>query len=731
MRTLVISTGIVLLLTQISGVAQQPQPQAAAPPAAPLVNSMAGLRGMVDTEAADRLPIKRVVLYKNGVGFFEHLGRVRGTQVVSIDFTSGQLNDVLKSLTTVDLGNGKVTGVSFNTDDPANRKLGALSLPLGEDATALAFLGAIRGARVEVQAGAGPVTGRVLAVEQRTVGEGERASQTRELSIVTDAGELRTFDLSPRLAVRVLEGDLRGDIRRYLDIVASTRQKDLRRMNIATSGTGDRQLYVSYISEVPIWKSTYRLVMPTRATDKPLLQGWAIVDNTIGEDWAGVELSLVAGSPQSFIQELSQPLYARRPVVPLPSSAQLSPQTHEATLMAEAAPRSIRPAAREDGCARRDGGWRGGRRARVPRHRRAPAMMRAEEAYDRMAASEAAATGRELGDLFEYRLKEPVTIRKNQSALVPIINAPVEAERVSVWNAGTGPRPRAAVWLTNATPFTLDGGAFSVQEDATFTGEGIMDPVKPGEKRLLSYAADLALLVDSRQETAEPERVTSLRITRGVMIMQRELHEKRTYTARNEDAKARTLIVEHPNRAGWKLTGPAKPAETAPGSYRFRMQIGPKTSASLTVEETRVLDTSYQVSNLTSDQITMIAPTADAHAGGGAGAAGRRGEEGRGRRRGGRDHSAFARDRADLPRPGAAAREPEGAEGQRRGEDAGDALHASARRAGDAAGHDQARSRRAGGAARQAPVGARRAGPGDRGGEVARASHFAGGWAFR
>jgi hypothetical protein len=565
---------------------------------------------------ADRLPIKRVVLYKNGVGFFEHLGRVRGTQQVSIDFTSGQLNDVLKSLTTVDLGNGKVTGVSFNTDDPANRKLGALSMPLGEDTTALAFLGAIRGARVEVQGGAGLVSGRVLAVEQRTSGEGQNQSVVRELAVVTDSGELRTFDLTPRLSVRVLESDLRGDIRRYLDIVASTRQRDLRRMNIATSGTGDRQLYVSYISEVPIWKSTYRLVLPSKAGEKPLLQGWAIVDNTIGEDWTGVELSLVAGSPQSFIQQLSQPFYARRPVVPLPSSVQLSPQTHEATLLSETsaaeavseerprmamAPRLNMAAGGVPGGV--VGGVVGGRLMEVPA---APAPGVAGASYDAMARVEAAAQGRELGDLFEYRLKEPVTIRKNQSALVPIINAQVEAERVSVWNASTGPRPRSAVWLANATPYTLDGGAFSVLEEATFTGEGLMDPVKPGEKRLLSYASDLSLLVDTKQDAIDPERVTSLRIARGVMIMQREFREKRTYTVRNEDSKARTVVIEHPNRAGWKLVSAAKPDETAPNVYRFRVQAAPKATASLTIEELRAMDASYQVTNFTDDQVAMF-----------------------------------------------------------------------------------------------------------------------------
>jgi len=609
MRSVLAIAGVVVWLAQAPGLAQQPPASSTPKPQA--VAASAGS----DQASADRLPITRVVLYKNGVGFFEHLGRVRGTQQVSIDFTSGQLNDVLKSLTTVDLGNGKVTGISFNTDDPANRKLGALSLPLDENTTALAFLGAIRGARVEVQGGAGLVTGRVLAVEERTVGEGSNQSVVRELAVVTDGGELRTFDLGPRLSVRVLEGDLRGDIRRYLDIVASTRQRDLRRMNIATSGTGDRQLYVSYISEVPIWKSTYRLVLPSKAGEKPLLQGWAIVDNTIGEDWTGVELSLVAGSPQSFIQQLSQPFYARRPVVPLPSSVQLTPQTHEAMLMSDTAvadtsaderPRMAMAPRQNMAAGGLPGGVVGGVVGGLPEAPPPPAPMRAAAAYDAMARTEAAAQGRELGDLFEYRLKEPVTIRKNQSALVPIINAQVEAERVSVWNASTGQRPRSAVWLTNATPNTLDGGAFSVLEESTFTGEGLMDPVKPGEKRLLSYASDLALLVDAKQDTADPERVTSLRISRGVMIMQRELREKRTYAVRNEDSKPRVVVIEHPNRAGWKLIGTTKPDETAPGVHRFRVPVASKSTASLVIEELRAMDTSFQVTNFTDDQLTMF-----------------------------------------------------------------------------------------------------------------------------
>src|SRR5258708_32223338 len=106
-------------------------------------------------------------------------------------------------------------------------------------------------------------------------------------------------------------------------------------MSISEAGSGDRDIFVSYISEVPVWKSTYRIILPEKAGEKPLLQGWAIVDNTIGEDWKDVQLSLIAGAPQSFIQDISQPQYARRPVVPLPEAALLTPPKPEASIETE------------------------------------------------------------------------------------------------------------------------------------------------------------------------------------------------------------------------------------------------------------------------------------------------------------------------------------------------------------------------------------------------------------
>ena len=249
----------------------------ATPPAKPQAAPAANEARSDGAEPAAKLPVRRVVLYENGVGYFEHLGRVRGSQDVHIDFTSAQLNDVLKSLTVLDLAGGRITGVDYNSEAPLARRLATLRLALGEKPSVSEFLGALRGARLEVRGGTGPaLTGKLLSVERKTRNAANWTVETDEISLITDGGEVRSVDLNPATSVRIVDHDLNVEIGKYLSLIASAREQDVRRMTISTAGTGERNLYVSYISEVPIWKTTYRIVLPTKAEKKPLLQGWVI-----------------------------------------------------------------------------------------------------------------------------------------------------------------------------------------------------------------------------------------------------------------------------------------------------------------------------------------------------------------------------------------------------------------------------------------------------------------------
>jgi hypothetical protein len=583
-------------------------------------SQLSSLTGGADS--SERLPVTRVVLYKNGVGYFEHAGHVRGSQEVNVDFTTAQLNDVLKSLTVLDLGKGRITGVSYNSNAPLERRLGSLNLPVGEKPTTAQFLDALRGARFDVRSGSETASGRLLSIDEREIPiKGDQKVTVDQISIISDSGEVRVFDLTPATSVRVAEKDVNDEVGKYLGLVASTRDQDVRRMTISTAGEGERNLLVSYISEVPVWKSTYRIVIPNQG--KPLLQGWAIVDNTVGEDWRNVELSLVAGAPQSFVQELSQPYYTRRPVVALPVNAMITPQTHEATMEEANAPP---PSAIVNGVPGRIAGGQmagvgGGSAGSLQRmttgigsgmgsgagagtYKKWAGQPDSTAVADSLEASTSIAQARDLGDLFEYKLQDRVTIRKSQSALVPILQTRIDAEKVSVWNPSQSSVLRA-LWVENTSALTFDGGSFNVLEGDAFAGEGLTDPIKPGEKRLLSYAADLGVLVDARQK-AENQRVTRVFIAHGTMTQSTEEREENTYTIRNRDASARTVVIEHPARAGWKLTEDAKPAESSASFHRFRLTVESKKTESLLVKEYRPVANSYQLSNVSDDQIKFF-----------------------------------------------------------------------------------------------------------------------------
>ena len=215
----------------------------------------------------------------------------------------------------------------------------------------------------------------------------------------------------------------------------------------------------------------------------------------------------------------------------------------------------------------------------------------------------------DVGELTIKHEGERVTIRKNQSALVPILSQDVQAEKVSLWNAASGStRALHAVWLTNATGLTLDGGTFSIIDGQAFAGEGLVEPLKAGERRLLSYALDLGLVIDAKADPV-PQRVSKIAVSRGLLIQQLEERQQRTYSARNEDSEARTLVVEHPARSGWSLGGTIKPVETTPAWHRFRLTIEPRTTATFTVEESRPTQTQVAVSSVTDDQVSVLVRT--------------------------------------------------------------------------------------------------------------------------
>lgn len=608
--------------------AQTPRP---ASPAKSAVHESAQLSSR-PRQAVD-LPVRRVVLYKNGVGYFEHTGRVTGNQAITVDFTSSQLDDALQSLTALDLGGGRIAAVSYNSNTPFDQQLKNIPLGLDENPDTADLYGALRGARVEVSgAGEGVTTGRILDYEARTEKSASGGETDRRfLTVVTDSGAVRTFEVTPSTSVRVIDGDLRRDLDSYLTLLASTQTRQMRHLTLEANGAGTRDIRVSYISAVPVWKTTYRIVFPPAqanatptGSESAILQGWAVVDNTVGSDWDNVQLSLVAGAPQSFTEPLSQPIYTTRPSIPVPEAENIAPTIHEGAFQEnekEMVPMSIAPtvngamvnpnlpqrtkALRGGGSGSGFGsgsgaGFGSGSAGGIMRAAPAPPPPPIQDITGSASSSA-------FDDYFEYTVAQPVTIHRNESALVPVLQTNVDAERVTLWNAGQ-PVPLRALWLTNSSKLTLDRGSFSIYENGEFAGEGITDPIHAGEKRLLSYAVDQAVHVSSEGQnfTSHLRHIT---VHDGYLIERTEQARNVTYVVHNTASDARTIIVEHPVQDGWKLTSDTKPVETTASLYRFRLSAQAGETVRLHVGLTHVESTRYQLTGLTDDQLQIIIHT--------------------------------------------------------------------------------------------------------------------------
>jgi hypothetical protein len=594
------------------------------------------------------LPVTRVSLYKNGVGFFEHTGSVSGNASVTINFTSGQLDDVLQSLTAIDLNGGRISGAGYNSTTPLDQQLKNLPLALTADPTSLDFYAAIRGARVAVHSGtistgvpggrslpAGvTITGRLLSVESRDTnqpaGTDGAMAQRQFITVVAENGETRTLELTPATSVQLLDTTLHTDVNRYLQLLDSTRSQGLRHLTIQDNGTGPRELHLSYISEVPIWKSTYRILFTdaskSSSTQTATLQGWSVVDNTTGTDWINVHLSLIAGAPQSFIQPLSQPIYSRRPEIPIAQEAELTPQTFDSSIEAvdkeklaqdeivpakgpprpmmamngAMASRSVRfGSGSGSGIGPGAGGNTGGG-VLAP----APPISYEESAE---ASLEASTTTAGFDDFFSYNLTEPVTILKNESALVPILQTKVSADRVTLVSSdgSTVSQPLRALWITNSSGLTLDRGSFTIVEDGNFGGEGLLDPIHAGEKRLLSYAADQAVQV-STEDDHNTEHIAQVTASKGILKLHHADVREITYIIHNAAADNRTVVLEQPIFPGYKLDSDQAATETTPTVYRFRQDVPAGQTTRLHVAEKHLGVTDYRLTTADDNQLALI-----------------------------------------------------------------------------------------------------------------------------
>ncbi|OFW45142.1 MAG: hypothetical protein A3J28_15225 [Acidobacteria bacterium RIFCSPLOWO2_12_FULL_60_22] len=531
---------------------------------------------------AAELPVRQVILYKHGVGYFQRSGQLAAGESARLDFNASEMNDVLKSLTIVERGGGKISGLRYDSSEPLEKKLSEYPFRLGAGQSLSAVLDQLKGALIELKFGAETVRGAILS--GRVTPRDERRPESEQLLLLLDSGEMRNFDLAAATNIRLLDSVLQSQFKDYLAALVGARSKDKRSVYIDSTGTQARQLIADYMIPMPVWKSSYRLIWD--ATAEPMLEGWAIVDNTTGEEWTNVQLSLVSGRPISFISRLYEPRYITRPTAELPEERAQRPVILQGAIdeakVAEA-PAQMRA-----------------QRMAMPAS--APMAMEKDIAGAREEVAStitAAAAGQELGELFEYRFSTPVTVRRNESAMLPFLQQKLSARKLLIYLDPSSVHPMNSAELTNSSGKTLDGGPITVYEDNAYAGEALMETLKAGDKRLISYGVDLGTRLTT-QFDSKGDLVREVHLRRGVLTTRSAAVETKTYTIRNVDQKAKTLIIEHPVRPQFKLTD-QKPTETTANAYRFEVKLAAGVTEKFPVTEERVFENTLAISSITPD----------------------------------------------------------------------------------------------------------------------------------
>jgi hypothetical protein len=572
-------------------------------------------------KTASPLPVSRLTLYRSGVASVERRGSVSGDQRIDLNFRTENINDILKSLVVLDLSGGSVGEVTYTSQEPLERRLRGLGINLADNPAMGEVLNRLRGVQVRLKMMESEPTGTVINVEKRitivrgTPGGNHAHLELPWVNLLTDQG-VRSYNLTDATGFEILDAKLAADFKAALAAIAQQRSDDSKTVGLQYNGSGTRNVIAAYVQQAPVWKTSYRLVLPENAADKPTLQGWAIVENTSDEDWSNVTLALASGQPSAFQMNLYEPVFTERPWIQVPVPKTLvarayergmnrSEQAFDGLAAAPGAPELDLSKAIKDSAGRPRGAMREPSAG-------APALSVAggRTSWEALASVAAAATGMTTGQAFFYELAKPVSIGRQQSAMLPIVSQEVSGRRVSIYNANQHPtNPMRGVEVTNDTGLQLIAGPVSVFDSNAYAGDAQLNDVSRNETRLLAYALDQDVTVKREHQVLSEIQAIAIK-DRAFQIRRLQKSTASFQIESLDDQDDRTLIIEEAATPGWELVEPKKAKEQTAdeaGWMRFEVKVDRKGKATHRVVQQQVTTEAVWVMHVNSDSLGVYA----------------------------------------------------------------------------------------------------------------------------
>lgn len=497
------------------------------------------------------VPLRRVVLYRNGVGYFERAGVVEG-ETLTFQVRREHVGDFLATLAVIDR-EGHARSVSFP------------SLETDEE-----------------------------------VAEGGCECE------LNDDGEMECED-----TLEEEEDDL---------------------VDVVLEFTGDdHDLVIAYVVETPIWRPSYRVVL---GEESALLQGWAVVQNLSGEDWADVEMSVTSGAPLSFRADLGRPVIPPRPMITDEGEVVAAPVYAETTLRTAEEPEEPMPDADEGGMAppappmaqpsaapaprpskrRASRGQRSGSGGVSTRATDDDAgfggdmesSIRSEGYYEGteealaeapqtidvgglMSSVGTLAAGAVYEGVTRYDVAERVTVPNNGSTMVAIINQTIPGEDALLYRPDRAvpdstTHPMRVVRLENNTGVLLERGSVAIYQQGALLGQGLLDPLPDGATTSIPFAIERAVAVELAQRTNQSTG-RLVKINNGRLTIEQFSQRHTTYRMRNGLDRSTKLYLRHARMTNWDVVDPPEGTEQVEGAMLLPVDLSANEDTSFEVLE--------------------------------------------------------------------------------------------------------------------------------------------------
>lgn len=507
----------------------------------------------------NNLPVREMVLYKHGVGFFVREGELDGTEA-TLTFRAEEVNDILKSLAVFDRSGGQVYGVHYQTPMDRQHRLANTSIRLDNKNSITQLLQQLRGRQVtlvvaDTKGKQFTYTGRVIGTEEQHAPD---FNSLYYVSLIGSDGSSHIFPFASIQQFTIRDDQSKQDLTYFLDTSMS---EDNRRTVTVRMSEGKHELVVHYVAPSPTWRVSYRLVAETDEdesnTGTALLQGWGLFDNRFEEDLDDVKVTLVAGQPISFIYDLYESKIPERPVVKDEARVVEAPVEYRSEVLQAKAAAPV-----STGYMMMD---------HAPEER---SRGISSEGYREMMESSTSVSTetKETGETFQYSVTTPVTVKRGESALVPILGHTVNYERELLYNNDKlADHPVASLRFENQTGLTLERGPVTLVEDGDYKGEAIIPFTKDKHAVYVPYAVDLGVTV--REDFQRNVELHSLSISEEYLKQQIYIILVTTYTIENATDKDKTVTIEAPIQPHFDLFETREPDVKTLETQRWKVDV--------------------------------------------------------------------------------------------------------------------------------------------------------------